>query len=132
MSTRGEQAMQVLSRFGELAWFKLPTEINPTYGYPQVPYVGWRYTRPQEGVAQLIETAVAALPTQVDWTLDRSRKNWVLIPTRILREAQGLANPAFRDVVHSVNTRDHEFCLSALSDFELIIQRLQQLPIPED
>ncbi|MER5224779.1 hypothetical protein [Streptomyces flaveus] len=132
MSTRGEQAMQALSKFGELAWFALPVENNPTYGCPQMPYMGWRYTSPREGVAELIEDAVRALPTQVDWALDRTRKNWVLVPTRPLCDAQGLANPAFSDVVHSINTRDQEFCLKALTDFKLIIQRLQQVPIPED
>ncbi|MGP4087236.1 hypothetical protein [Streptomyces sp. KR55] len=132
MSTRGEQAMQVLSKFGELAWFKLPVERNPTYGYLQMPYMGWRYTSPREGVAELIEDAVRALPTQVDWTLDRTRRNWVLVPTRALREAQGLANPAFSDVVHSINFQDQEFCLKALADFKLIIQHLRQIPIPEE
>lgn len=131
MSTRSTRAMQVLSRFGELAWFSLPTEKHPVYGYPQVPYLGWRYRSAQEDVARLMEDAVRALPTQVDWTLDRTRKNWVLVPTRILREAQGLDNPAFANVVHSVNTQDQEFCFRALSDLDLILQRLQQIPIPK-
>jgi hypothetical protein len=97
-----------------------------------VPYLGWRYTSPQEEVARLIEATVTALSTQVDWTLDRSRRNWVLVPTRILHKAQGLANPAFSDAVHFINTQDQEFCLQAQADFELIIRNLQQLPMPED
>ncbi|MFF3329102.1 hypothetical protein ACFYWX_05990 [Streptomyces sp. NPDC002888] len=132
VSSRGEQAVQALSRFGELAWFKLPTEFNSVYGYAQVPYMGWRYAFPEEGVAQLIEAAVRALPTQVDWEIDRTRRNWVLVPTRILLEAHGLADPSFRDVVHSINVQDQEFCLKALSDFEIIIQHLLQVDIPED
>lgn len=102
------------------------------YGYPQVPYMGWRYTSTQEDVAHLIENSVGALSTNVEWTLDRTRKNWVLIPTRILREAHGLDNPAFANVVHSVNTQDHQFCFKALSDLDLILQRLQQVPIPKE
>jgi hypothetical protein len=128
MVTRGEKVMQALSRFGELAWFKLPVEINPTHGYPQVPYLGWRYTSSREEIAEYIETAVKELPTQVEWTLDRSRRNWVLVPTRLLREAQGLTDPAFSDAVHSINTQDQEFCRKAQSDFGSIIQCLQQLP----
>jgi hypothetical protein len=132
VSSRGEQAVQALSRFGELAWFKLPTEFNAAYGYAQVPYMGWRYAFPGEGVAQLIEAAVRDLPTRVDWEIDRTRRNWVLVPTRVLREAHGLADPSFRDVVHSINVQDQEFCLKALSDFELIIQHLLQVHISED
>jgi hypothetical protein len=94
--------------------------------------MGWRYAFPEEGVAQLIEAAVRALPTQIDWEIDRTRRNWVLVPTRVLREAHGLADPSFRDVVHSINVQDQEFCLKALSDFDLIIQHLLQVHISED
>lgn len=121
--------MQVLSRFGELAWFSLPSEKHPVYRYPQVPYMGWRYTSAQEDTAHPIEEAVGALSTKVEWTLDRTRKSWLLVPTRILREAHGLDSPAFADVVHSVNIQDHEFCFRALSDLDLILQRLEQVPI---
>ncbi|WP_030989636.1 hypothetical protein [Streptomyces sp. NRRL WC-3744] len=85
--------MQALNRFGELAWFKLPT--------------------------------------QVEWMLDRTRRNWILLPGRLRNEAQGLEDPAFSDVVHSINTQDQEFCLKALSDLDLIVRHLQQIPIPE-
>jgi hypothetical protein len=56
----------------------------------------------------------------------------MLVPMRILPEAHGLADPSFRDVVHSINVQDQEFCLKALSDFELIIQHLLQVHISED
>ncbi|MEV5531428.1 hypothetical protein [Streptomyces prunicolor] len=97
------------------------------YGYFQVPYMGWRYTSPREGIAQLVEDSVSKLPTQVEWSLDTTRRNWILLPTRILREAQGLADPAFSEVVDHINVHDQEFCLKALSDFRLIIMRLQQI-----
>ncbi|MGW2639440.1 hypothetical protein [Streptomyces sp. NPDC001348] len=123
--------MQALSRFGELAWFKLPKEYNDIYDYHQVPYMGWRFISPQEGVAQYIADAVREIPTQTEWELDTTRRNWVLLPSRILREAQGLADPAFSDVIHSIDTQDQDFCRKALSDFNLIILHLQQIPIPE-
>lgn len=44
---------------------------------------------------------------------------------------RGLADPAFSDVVHSISTQDQDFCLKALSDLNLIILHLQQIPIPE-
>lgn len=103
--------MQGLSRLGELAWFKLPEEYNHAYGYRHVPYMGWRYTSPQEGIAQYIEDAVRGAPTQVSWELNRSRRNLILLPSRILREAQGIESPAFADAVHSVNVHDQEFYL---------------------
>ncbi|WP_159027545.1 MULTISPECIES: hypothetical protein [unclassified Streptomyces] len=93
MPSRNTEAMRALSRFGELAWFKLPT--------------------------------------QVEWMLDRTRRNWILLPGRLRNEAQGLEDPAFSDVVHSINTQDQEFYLKAFSDLDLIVRHLQQIPIPE-
>ncbi|MFF8906848.1 hypothetical protein [Streptomyces olivaceoviridis] len=131
MPSRNTEAMQALSKFGELAWFKLPKEYNDVYGYHQVPYLGWRYTSPRDDIAEYIADAVSNVPTQVDWVLDRTRKNWILLPSRLRREAQGLEDPAFSDVVHSINTQDQEFCFQALSDLDLIVRHLQQIPVPE-
>ncbi|MFF3633759.1 hypothetical protein [Streptomyces sp. NPDC002250] len=130
MSTRTVDAMKALSRFGELAWFKLPTEYNDEYGYHQVAYMGWRYKAPREGVDQFIEDVVKGVPTQLAWVLDRTRRNRILLPDRVLLEAGGLGNPAFADVVHSVNTRDQEFCMASISDLALIVQHLQRVPVP--
>ncbi|WP_330459537.1 hypothetical protein OIB37_23305 [Streptomyces sp. NBC_00820] len=131
MSIQSTQAIQALSRFGNVSWFKLPAEYNPFYDYPQVSYMGWRYTSPREEVAQLIDDILRKLPTQVEWTLDRTRRNWLLVPTRLLREAHGLADPSFSNVVHSINVSDPDFCRNSLSDLELIIQKIQQVSIIE-
>ncbi|WP_328753543.1 hypothetical protein OHT57_31465 [Streptomyces sp. NBC_00285] len=60
------KAMQSLGRFGELAWFSLPAEIHPVYGYLQIPYIGWRYKAPSEEISQFIEDSVEGLTTQVE------------------------------------------------------------------
>lgn len=132
MSTRSMKAMQSLSRFGELAWFSLPAEIHPVYGYLQVPYMGWRYKAPSEEISQVIEDSVNGLTTQVEWKLDTTRRNWLLLPSRILHEAGGLENPAFAEVVHFVNTRDQNFCRIALSDLDLIIGHMQEVPASDN
>ncbi|MFF9275398.1 hypothetical protein [Streptomyces griseosporeus] len=128
--SRAEKAMETLSRFGELAWFKLPTEQNPQYGYRQVTYMGWRYLSPREGLDEFIEGAVREVPTQLDWTFDRSGRNWMLLPSRILEEAQGFSQPGFSDTLHSINLNEPDFCISSLSDFDLIIQHLRNISPP--
>ncbi|MFD9092184.1 hypothetical protein [Streptomyces collinus] len=130
MSKRSTAAVQALRRFGELVWFKIPEEYNYVYGYHQVPYMGWRYMSPQDEIAQYIEDAVKEVRTRVEWELDRSRRNWILLPRRILCEAHGVEGPAFAEVVHAVTVHDQEFCLDAISDLEQIVLRLQQIPIP--
>lgn len=101
------------------------------YGYPQVPYMGWRYKSPRDKVAEFLDGVMHEVHTRVEWTLDTSRRNWVLLPSRILIEARGLENPAFENVVHSINVQDREFCLESQSDLELIVQRFREVSVPE-
>lgn len=105
--------------------------MHPLYGYPQVSYMGWRCKSPHGRIAEYIESVVRGVQTQLDWTLDRSKRNWSLLPFRILNEAQGLENPAFANTVHAINVEDREFCLKSASDLELIIRRLQEASVPE-
>lgn len=133
MSARSLVTIQALSRFGELSWFSLPAETQPIYGYPQVPYMGLRYASPKERVAQFVEETVKMdLHTQIEWTLERTKRNWILLPSRILREARGIENPEFSNFAHSINNHDQRFYFKALTDLELIIQHLQEVPIPRD
>ncbi|MET7296790.1 hypothetical protein ABZS79_32635 [Streptomyces griseoloalbus] len=131
MPHQSNHAMRTLSRFGELEWFGLSVESNSVHGYLQVPHMKWRYKTPGERTAWLIEGVVRDAHTQVEWTLDRTRRNWVLLPSRVIIEAQGLAGPAFVDVVKRINTQDQDFCRRALSDFDLILACLQEVTIPE-
>lgn len=94
--------------------------------------MGWRYRSPTEEIAGFIEGAVKSTPTQTEWTLDRTGKNWVLVPTRLVQVAQGLGDPKFKEAVHSLNTQDQDFCSLALSDFDLIVNRLLHASVPEE
>ncbi|MGW2486748.1 hypothetical protein ACWCV9_05935 [Streptomyces sp. NPDC001606] len=109
----------------------LSADYNNIYNYHPVAYMGWRFKAPSEEIAQAIDNAIQESPTQTEWTLDRTRRNWVLVPTRVLQEAQGLSNPAFSDVIRTTAIQDQEFCLTTISDLDLIVQHLQQVATPE-
>lgn len=117
--------MQVLGELGELAWFKLSSERHPLHGYQQLVFLAWRFKDPQEGVAEIIEHEVDAAPTQVDWTLVTSERNWYLTPSRVANEIKIRGNSNFNDITHEITTGDQEFCMKALVDFESIIRRLE-------
>ncbi|WP_393060485.1 hypothetical protein [Streptomyces sp. LN549] len=83
---RNERARQVLSRFGDVAWFRSPVERHPVNGYLQVAFVGWRYTEPREELKTVFDSAVREAPKQVEWTFGSAR-NWMIVPTRLIQEA---------------------------------------------
>ncbi|MDQ0846064.1 hypothetical protein [Streptomyces sp. V1I6] len=127
MSTRFRVAGETLRRLGALEWLKLSAGSHPDHGHLQVPYVGWRFAEPSGEKLQAIEEAVRTTPTQVDWHVDTSRRNWLLAPARILGTgANPAASPAFDERVAAA-TRDQGFCAQALSDLDAIMRTLGEL-----
>ncbi|NEC52753.1 hypothetical protein G3I18_30010 [Actinospica acidiphila] len=132
MHDRTSRAIKALGKLGELAWWGISAEINSVHGCCQVPCMRWRYKAPSEATAQLIDEVVRASPTQVEWTLDRTRRNWVLLPTRVVIEASGLDGPAFSNVVQRITVEDQAFCRQAQTDLDLIVSGLHAAPSVDD
>lgn len=124
MTELGEHAGRVLSRFGELEWFRSSALTHPVYGYQQVPHLGFRFREPREEIAGLIREVLRDFTGRVEWTLDTTRKNWLLVPTAVMaRENEADAKWFSNALVDMVS--DQEFCLSALSDLREIIEMLR-------
>ncbi|MFI1974590.1 hypothetical protein [Streptomyces wedmorensis] len=124
MSARFRVTGETISRLGTLEWFKLSMSRHPDLGHLQVPYIGWRFAEPSVAKLQLVEEAVCMTPTQVDWRVDTSRRNWLLVPARVLGDgANPAASPAFDERVESA-TRDQVFCAQAWDDLDAIVRTL--------
>jgi hypothetical protein len=120
-------AAETLSRLGSLRWLRLSGERHLVYGYQQVPFLGWRFEEPDLEKLRLIEQAMRTTPTQVDWRIDTSRRNWLLAPSRILGKGENpAASPAFDERVN-LTMQDQDFCLRALADLDAILRTLNGL-----
>ncbi|TXS22467.1 hypothetical protein EAO71_23375 [Streptomyces sp. ms191] len=127
MPTRFHLAGETLSRLGVLEWFKLSAGPHPDHGRLHVPYAGWRFARPGPEKLRTVEEAVRTTPTQVDWRVEASRRNWLLAPARILGDGPNpAASPAFDERVAEA-ARDQEFCARALEDLDGIMRTLGEL-----
>lgn len=124
---RNERARQVLSRFGDVAWFRSPVERHPVYGYLQVAFVGWRYTEPREELKTVFDSAVRGAPKRVEWTFGSAR-NWMIVPTRLIQEA-GADNQNFNEAMDAIRERDQEFCAATAEDIERIFRALSRAPV---
>ncbi|MEV5202989.1 hypothetical protein [Streptomyces sp. NPDC053720] len=124
--------MELLARFGELAWFKLISEPDPIHGYQQVPYLAWRYTSPEERTTEIFESAVTRPPMQLKWTFDPSARNWFITPSRVVRELQERGNSEFQKIMCEIKDEDHDFCVAALHDFDIMIDFLEDIPFPAE
>lgn len=127
MSDGFRLAAETLSRLGSLRWLRLSGERHLVYGYQQVPFLGWRFEEPGLEKLRLIEQAMRTTPTQVDWRIDTSRRNWLLAPSRILGNGENpAASPAFDERVN-LTMQDQDFCLRALADLDAILRTLNGL-----
>ncbi|GAA2450526.1 hypothetical protein [Streptomyces lavendulocolor] len=127
MSTLFRLAADPLSRLGRLQWIRVSGERHPLYGHQQVPYLGWRFEDPRPEKLRIIERATRTTPTQVEWRIDTSRRNWLLTPSRLLGSSENpAASPGFDERVR-VATQDQDFCIRALADLNAILRTLHDL-----
>ncbi|MFJ2092406.1 hypothetical protein ACIOEW_24500 [Streptomyces sp. NPDC087901] len=121
---RNEWARQVLSRFGDVEWFRSPVERHPIYGYLQVAFVGWRYAEPHEELKAVFDSAVREAPKQVDWTFIPAR-NWMIAPTRLIQKA-GPDRQNFNEAMDAIRECDQEFCAATAEDLERVFRALSE------
>ncbi|MGA5217725.1 hypothetical protein ACPCAE_16895 [Streptomyces cinereoruber] len=130
MTTRFQRAGRTLSLLGPLRWLRLSGDRHPLYGYQQVSFLGWSFEEPDAEKLRVVERAVRTAPTREEWVIDTSRRNWVLVPTRLLGEGENpVASPGFDERV-SLAMRDQDFCARALLDLDAMLDTLRGLAAP--
>ncbi|MFE9320018.1 hypothetical protein ACIHDR_04030 [Nocardia sp. NPDC052278] len=115
-----------LKRYGDLEWYRHAGGIGDD-GTPAPPLIVWRFPEPRPAhVAELLHEAALADNREIDWLFDTTRRNWVLVPSRVMaeKELHGLATEA--QAVDLLVRTDREFCRRSVRDFERIIAVLDQ------
>ncbi|WP_157838359.1 hypothetical protein [Nocardia farcinica] len=115
-----------LKRYGDLEWYRHAGGTGDD-GTPTPPLVVWRFPEPQPArLAELLHEAAVADNREIDWLFDTSRRNWVLVPSRVMAEKEhhGLATEA--QAADLLTRTDPEFCQQSVRDFERIIAVLDQ------
>ncbi|MFM9369797.1 hypothetical protein [Streptomyces sp. Da 82-17] len=121
MSARGDRVRRNLGEFGELGWYKFALPEHTTYGYPQVPYVSWRYQKPVDGLEALLRGIFDDVQTDVSWDFDTSGRNWLLAPSRLMEEASKLGRRGFPEALDRIMEADPDFCVTANADLDRML-----------
>ncbi|UAK32552.1 hypothetical protein K8O92_00425 [Nocardia asteroides] len=115
-----------LKRYGDLEWYRHAGGTGDD-GTPTPPLVVWRFPEPQPaGLAELLHEAAVADNREIDWLFDTTRRNWILVPTRVMaeKERHGLATEA--QAANLLVRTDLDFCRRSVRDFERILAVLDQ------
>ncbi|MET9292006.1 hypothetical protein [Streptomyces sp. NPDC003077] len=115
----GEEIMQALRTLRALEWIRISVGVNPEYGYLQVPYVAWRYHERTIKKERTNRETCTTTAKNVEWSLDTSRHNWLLSPSRLVDEQQAIGLP-FSEAAWAIASTDQAFCLAANEDMALI------------
>lgn len=120
--SRNKRAKKLLSDFGEVVWFRSPTERHPIRGHLQVAFIGWRFAEPREELRSVFEQALQVAPTDAEWTF-RSERNWMMLPTRLLHKS-GPDMSDFIEAVATITRTDQIFCATTAEDLERILSAI--------
>ncbi|WP_459545562.1 hypothetical protein [Nocardia sp. X0981] len=124
---RSREFIMLLKNFGKVEWYRHVGGIDGD-GRARPPLVVWRFSepRPVEFAAGL-RGIVEADSREVDWLFDTSRRNWVLVPSRVMEEKHRHGFAVEAQAVDLLQGEDPEFGQRSVSDFERILRALDQL-----
>ncbi|MGK8508786.1 hypothetical protein ACRS5S_12240 [Nocardia asiatica] len=115
-----------LKRYGDLEWYRHAggTGDDDT---PTPPLVVWRFPEPRPvRLAELLHEAVGADDREIDWLFDTTRRNWVLVPSRVMAEKDSHRLATEAQAADLLVKTDPEFCRRSVRDFERIIALLDR------
>ncbi|MFE7741492.1 hypothetical protein [Nocardia sp. NPDC057455] len=115
-----------LKRYGELEWYRHAGGLGDD-GAPAPPLVVWRFPEPRPvRLAELLHEAVVADNREIDWLFDTTRRNWVLVPLRVMAEKDSHKLATEAQAADLLVKTDLEFCRRSVRDFERIIGLLDR------
>ena len=118
--------IDTLRQAGEIEWSRNVAGTDDK-GQPTPPLVVWRFTEPRpEWVLEKLRRLTDESAGRIDWTIDATRRNWVLIPTRTIEEINRTQPPLTeREAIRHLMQTDEEFCRRASEDFARITAALK-------
>lgn len=127
MTDESSSFIEQLRHVGEVEWFRYSASSDKD-GNPVPPIIVWRFTEPRPTMfIDQLRRMTESTERKIDWTIDTSRRNWVLMPSRIVevKARQHLATDA--QAIHHLTQEDSEFCRNALTDLTRIVNELNHM-----
>ncbi|WP_433576766.1 hypothetical protein [Nocardia brasiliensis] len=116
-----------LRSYGDLEWYRHAGGVRDD-GSSAPPVVVWRFADPRPiGFAEQLRAIVDSESRSVDWLFDTTRRNWVLVPKRVMVEKEEHRFATEAQAVEFLERQDEEFCEQSAKDFDRIIGKLDEL-----
>ncbi|MCA2190604.1 hypothetical protein [Nonomuraea cavernae] len=109
---------------GEVEWARIA--VGPTLeGKARPPLIVWRFKERNKPLEEQFALAVNSFHGRIDWLLDRTSRNWVLMPREVsvaLREGGWRTDTEL--ILHIAATRP-DFSQDSMEDLEEMIGHLE-------
>jgi hypothetical protein len=123
---RSREFIITLKEFGDVEWHRHAGGVSDD-GAARPPVVVWRFTEPRPvEFASWLRGVIEADSREVDWLFDTSRRNWVLVPRRVIQEKRRHRFAVEAQAVDLLQREDPEFSQRSVCDFERILRALNQ------
>jgi hypothetical protein len=115
--------MSLLGLMGEVEWARFA--VGPTReGKPRPPLLVWRFKVENESLEERLADAVHSFSGRVEWLLDESTRNRVLMP-REVSEALGPWRTDSEVLLHLAETRP-KYSRDSMEDLNDLLDHIEQ------
>ncbi|CAM4518142.1 hypothetical protein NONI108955_40925 [Nocardia ninae] len=116
-----------LQPYGDLEWYRHAGGTRDD-GSSVPPLVVWRFAEPRPvEFAEQLRKIIDSDHRDIDWLFDTTRRNWVLVPERVMAEKEHHRFATEAQASDFLERQDREFCERAVKDFDRIIGELDEL-----
>ncbi|MFD9007427.1 hypothetical protein ACFV0T_42005 [Streptomyces sp. NPDC059582] len=118
--------LRALGAQGVVQWARVSAGPDPLDSLVRPPMIAWRYVNAEPGLGAGITSVVESFQGNVEWVVDLSGKNWVIMPRR-LRDAFAAASEGDTGVLADLKKSDQEFCVRATADLGVLTGRIARI-----
>ncbi|GGN01608.1 hypothetical protein [Streptomyces fuscichromogenes] len=117
--------LRALGARGTVQWSRISVGRDPLDSLVRPPMVVWRYRDPHDRVRAQFQRISAQFDGAVEWTVDLSAKNWVIM-TRRLKQEFAQAAPGYTGVLSDLKNADQDFCIRATADLGSLLEIIRK------
>ncbi len=117
--------LSILTQLGPVEWARIDVGYDD-YKRRRPPLAVWRYESERGDTPNRILSAVSRYSGEIDWSVDRPERNWIIQPTRVADPGSEFSNIPHGRLRAAIASADPVFTEDAIQDFRELFKLLSR------